>query len=162
MVLIPRNPINQNVLCKHDALSGTAEAGAIVYLSASNLVAKVVASGNVPFGMLGTRVKANAAGLPQNFEFPGEIGTNFARLGDPVLVYHGGLFETTHYDLPAGCAFGAPLYAELGEGKLTAVTSGVALDFGGAPKIVAVAQLALSAGDAAAFKHLPIKLLGLE
>lgn len=163
MVLNPRQPNIQNVLCKHDELSGTAEAGAIVYLSGDNKIAKVTASGNVPFALLGQQVKANAAGLPQNFEFPGEIGSNQARLGDPVLLYHGGQFETTHYHLPAGVVAGAPLYAKTGDAthnsKLVASGVGVALDLAGNPAVVAIAENSLSVDEAAAAKALRVKLL---
>lgn len=158
MVLLPRDPRAQNVTCKHDENSGTAEAGAVVYLSGDSKVAKVATSGNVPYAMLGIQVKANAAGLPQNFEFPGELGTTVQRLGDPVLLYNGGLFDTTHYDL-VSCAAGDPLYAKLGEGKLTNVASGVAAGHDGNPMIVAEAQHALSAGQVAAENHLRVKLV---
>ena len=163
MVLIPRSPSVQNVQCKHDELSGTAEAGAIVYLSGDKKIAKVAASGNVPFGLLGQRVKAYAAGLPQGFRFPGELGTSDCYLGDPVLLFHMGTFETTHYLLPAGVAAGAPLFAKVGDvnnnSKLIAVTSGCALDVNGNPAVVAIAESALSAGDAAANKPLAVKML---
>ena len=163
MVLNPRQPDIQNVQCKHDELSGTAEAGAIVYLSGDSKVAKVTASGHVPFALLGQQVKANAAGLPQNFEFPGEIGSSQARLGDPVLCYHGGQFETTHYHLPAGVTAGAPLYAKIGDAshnsKLVASGVGVALNADSAPAVVAVAENSLSADEAAAAKPLRIKVL---
>lgn len=163
MVLNPRQPNIQNVQCKHDELSGTAEAGAIVYLSGDSKVAKVTASGHKPFAMLGQQVKANAAGLPQNFEFPGEIGASHARLGDPVLCYHGGQFETTHYDLPAGCSAGDALYARIGDAthnsKLVVTATGVALDENGDPAIVAIAESSLSVDEAAAAKSLRVKLL---
>lgn len=162
MVLIPRHPDIENVMCKHDELSGIAEAGAIVYLSGDKKVAKVSASGHNPYGLLGQKVKASAAGLPQNFEFPGEIGTSDARLGDPVLVYHGGLFETSFYNLPAGVAAGAPLFAKTGDSshnsKLVAVASGVALGLDGQPAVVAIAQSTLSVDEATAGKPLAIKL----
>lgn len=157
MVLVPRHVDVENVLCKHDELSGTAEAGAIVKLTAANKVAVVSGSG-APFAMLGQKVKAQAAGLPQNFEFPGEIGTSDARLGDPVLLFHGGVFETTHYNLPSGVAAGAALYAELGDGKLITTTGTAALDLLGAPAICAIAQSALSTAEAAAAKRLVVKL----
>lgn len=162
MVLIPRHPNVQDVLCRHDELSGTAEAGAIVFLSGDQKVAKVAASGNVPHGMLAQRVNAQPAGLPQNFKFPGQLGTCDAQLGDPVLVFHGGIFETTHYSLPAGVAAGAPLFAQAGvpahNSKLVAVSAGCALGHDGSPKIVAVAQNTLSADQAAAGERLVIKL----
>lgn len=158
MVLIPRVPDVQNVLCKHDKDSGTAEAGAIVYLSGDLKVAKVSASGNVPFAMLGQRVKAPLAGLPQNFLFPGEIGASDAAIGDPVLLFHCGIFETNHYDLAAGVTAGDPLYAKLGEGQLTIATTGVALGEDATPKICAIAQGSLSAAEAAAGKKLVVKL----
>lgn len=162
MVLNPRQPNIQDVFCKHDELSGAAEAGAIVYLSGDSKVAIVNASGNVPYAMLGQQVKANAAGLPQNFEFPGEIGGTQARSGDPVLIYFGGQFDTTHYSLPSGVAAGAPLHACVGDvnnnSKLT--NSGVfANGLDGNPMVVAVAEQSLSADEAAAGKSLRIKLL---
>lgn len=166
MVLVPRCPNVEDVMCKHDESSGTAEAGCVMYLSGDKKVAKVAASGNVPFGLLGQRVKAQATGLPQNFEFPGEIGTSDARLGDPVLVFQGGQFETTYYLLPSGVAAGSALYACVAgaahNGKLVdaiLLASGVANDFSGSPKVVAVAENALSSDEAAAAKPLLIKLL---
>ncbi len=165
MVLVPRCPDVQDVMCKHDASSGTAEAGVIVYLSGDKKVAKVAASGNVPFGMLGQRVKAQATGLPQNFEFPGEIGSSDARLGDPVLVYHGGQFDTTQYALPSGVTAGAALYASVAtgnQGKLVdsiLLASGVANGFSGSAQVVAVAESSLTVSEAAAGKSLLIKLL---
>lgn len=163
MALNPRQVVLEDVLNRHKASSGTAEAGAIVYLSSEKEVAKVVASGNIPYGMLGQAVKASPAGLPQNFEFPGQIGNSDARLGDPVLVYHEGQFETTHYSLPAGIAAGASLYcgativAE--QSKLIASGTGAANGANGQPKVVALAQSALTATEAAAGKALLIQLL---
>lgn len=163
MVLNPRQPNVQNVQCTHDELSGTAEAGAIVYLSGDKKVAKVSKASQVPYGMLGQKVKANATGLPQNFEFPGEIGSSDARLGDPVLVFHGGIFETTHYHLPSGVTAGAALYAIAGDvtnnSKLGVVASGSAEGHDGNPAIVAEAQNSLTVAEAAAAKALVIKLL---
>jgi len=165
MVLVPRCPDVQDVMCKHDEVSGTAEAGCIVYLSGDKKVAKVAASGNVPFGMLGQRVKSQATGLPQGYEFPGEIGSNDARLGDPVLVFHGGQFDTTEYALPSGVVAGAALYASVAatiNGKLVdseLLASGVANGFSGSSQVVAVAESALSVAEAAAGKALLIKLL---
>jgi len=161
MTLIPRHPVSQNVLCKHDESSGTAEAGAVVYLSGDNKVARVTASGNVPYAMLFQPVRANLAGLPANFEFPGEIGTSVARAGDPVLLYHKGIFETDHYTLSGGVSAGASLYAladgSVDAGKLCA-SGTVALDAAGNDAIVAVAQESLSAAEAAVGKALKIKL----
>ena len=158
MVLVPRFIDVQNVLCKHDVNSGTAEAGAVVYLTGDSQVAKVVASGNKPFALLGQRVKASAAGLPSNFQFPGEIGSSDARLGDPVLLFQkGGQFDTSHYDLVAGVTAGADLYAEVGEGKLTVATTGVCVDAFG-PVKVATAITSLSAAQAAAGTLLTIAL----
>lgn len=163
MALNPRVVVIEDVLNRQDASSGTAEAGNIVYLSGDKKVAKVVASGNVPFGMLGQAVKAAPAGLPQNFEFPGQIGNSDARLGDPVLVYHMGQFETTQYVLAAGVAAGAKLYCGASvvaeQGKLIASGTGAALGFDGSPLVVAVAQSALSVDEAAAGKALLVQLL---
>jgi len=162
MVLNPRDPQHENVLCRHDELTGTAEAGSVVYLTGDKKVAKVSVSGNVPFGLLGQGVKGQTAGLPTNFEFPGEIGTTDARLGDPVCVYHLGQFDTTHYHLPSGVNAGAQLFARTDDvthaGKLT--NSGtVALNHAGAPAPVAIALSTLSSGEAAEGKSLLIKLL---
>jgi hypothetical protein len=163
MALNPRHVDIEDVLNRHDAGSGTAEAGAIVYLSGDKQVAKVAASGNKPYGMLGQAVKADPAGLPQNFQFPGQIGNSDARLGDPVLVYHSGQFETTHYVLPAGIAAGAPLYCGAAvvaeQSKLIASGTGAALGLDSLPKVVALAQSALSADEAADGKALLIELL---
>jgi len=160
MVLTPRSPGVQNVLCKHDENSGAVEAGAIVYLSGSNKVAPVAASGNVPYGMLAQKVVAQLAGLPANFEFPGEIGASQARLGDPVCLYQSGIFETTHYILPVGCSAGDALYAHFSSGgKLTKVAASGAIGTDGARKVVAIAQNTLTTNEAAAGKNLTVKLL---
>lgn len=158
MTLIPRHIDVENVLNKHDESSGTAEAGAIVYLSDDKKVAKVSSSSHVPFGMLGMKVKSPAAGLPQNFQFPGELGTTESLLGDPVLVYHGGIFESTHLSISGSCSAGDALYASTDAGKLTNVSASGALE-GGSPKICAYAQSDLSATDFAAGKALVIKLV---
>lgn len=154
----PRHNALQNVLCRHDEVSGTAEAGAIVYLSGENKVAKIAASGNVPYAILAQKVKAQAAGLPSNFEFPGELGTSDARLGDPVLLYHSTVAETTHYLLPTGCLAGSALYANLGDGKLTTAVTGVAFGAGSDPIVCAYAQEALTAGEVSAGKALVVKV----
>lgn len=163
MVLIARTPSVENVLCKHDEDSGTAEAGVVVFLSGDDKVAKVAASGNVPFGFLGQQVRAQAAGLPLNFEFPSQQGSNTALIGDPVLVVHGGIYETDQYFLPSGVAAGSALYAKVddvdNDGKLVADAADVALDFDGSAKVVAVAQQDLSADQAAANERLRVKLL---
>jgi len=158
MTLTPRHISDQNTLCRHDVDSGTAEAGAIVRLSGSSKVAKVTTtSGGAPFAMLGQKVKAQAAGLPQNFEFPGEMGTSDARVGDPVLLYFKGTFETTHYAISGTLAAGAPLYASTDAGKLTNVAASGALE-GGSPKVCAIAQSSLSPAQASAAEALTIKL----
>lgn len=163
MVLTPRCPNTENVLCRHDETSGTCEAGAIVYLSGDKKIAKVAASGNVPYGLLGQRVKANAAGLPQGFEFPGEQGASDARLGDPVCLFHGGIFDTDFYHLPAGVTAGAALYARTEESennaKLVTTATGVALGLDGQPAKVAVAMSSLSTAEATAKKPLLVKML---
>ena len=159
MVLKPRHPGTQDVLCRHDEESGTAEAGAIVYLSGDNKVAKVAVSGNVPYAILGQRVKAGATGLPQNFQFPGEIGTADARLGDPVQLFvNGGIFDTNHYILPAGVSAGDALYAQPGEGKLTKVAASGCLGHNGQRLVVAIAQHGLTTDQTAAGASLLIKL----
>lgn len=158
MVLIPRHINVENVLNKHDETSGTAEAGAIVRLSADKKVAKISASGQVPFGMLAYKVKAPAAGLPQNFQFPGEMGATEALLGDPVLVYHGGIFETTHIAISGSAVAGAALYASTDAGKLTNVSASGALE-NGSPKVCAYVQDGLTAPEVAAGKALTIKLV---
>lgn len=163
MVFIPRHPDTQNVLCRHDEASGTAEAGAVVYLSGDSKIAKCAVSGNVPYGFLGQRVKASAAGLPEGFKFPGEIGSSDALLGDPVCVYHSGLFETTHYYLPAGCTAGDRLYAMIGNsthnGKLIAVAASGAFDHDSTRKVVAIAQETLTSTQASAGERLTVKVL---
>jgi hypothetical protein len=158
MVLIPRFIDVQNVLCKHDVNSGTAEAGNVVYLTGDSTVGKIAASGNVPFALLGQRVKQSAAGLPSNFQFPGEIGASDARFGDPVLLFqNGGQFDTDQYDLAAGVAAGAALYAEVG-GLLTSSTVNVCVDAAGNPVKVATAITSLTAAQAAAGTLLTIAL----
>ena len=156
MILQPRVPLTQNVLCRHDESTGVAEQGAVCYLSGDKKVAKITASGQVPFGLLGQRVKGNMAGLPQNFEFPGEIGNSDARLGDPVLVYHGGIFETTYYIVSGSVTAGDPLYGCIvgasDQGKLC---KDVLLAGAGA---VAIALNSLTADETSALKPLLIKL----
>lgn len=165
MVLIPRNPVNQNPLHRHDADSGTAEGGSIVALSAEGKVGKVATSGQTPYGILFQRVKGTTPGLPQNYEFPGEIGASDARLGDPVLVYQeGGTFETDEYVIVgSGVAAGTKLYAraESGadNGKLTDDTSNVAVGDGSTPLAVAMAIDSLTADQVSAGERLFIKLL---
>jgi len=163
MAINPRHVDIEDVLNRHKADSGTAEAGAIVYLSGDKEVAKVAASGNVPFGMLGQAVVAAPAGVPQNFEFPGQQGNSEARLGDPVCVYHCGQFDTTNYQLAAGVAAGAKLYAgaqvTAEQGKLIASGTGAANGVDGLPKVVAIAQSDLSVAEAAAGKALLVQLL---
>lgn len=156
MILQPRVPLTQNVLCRHDESTGVAEQGAVCYLSGDKKVAKITASGQVPFGLLGQRVKGNMAGLPQNFEFPGEIGNSDARLGDPVLVYHGGIFETTYYKISGSISAGASLYGCVvgaeDQGKL--VSNGSLATAG----VVAIALNSLSADETSAQKPLLVKL----
>lgn len=159
MTLIPRHIDIENVLCKHDESTGTAEAGAIVRLSGDQKVAKVTAvSGHVPYGMLGLKVKSPAAGLPQNFQFPGEMGATEALLGDPVLVYHQGIFDTTHIAISGNLSAGAALYASTDGGKLTNVSASGALE-GGSAKICAYAQSAMTSTEFLAGKALRIKLV---
>jgi len=142
MVLIPRNPVNQNPLHKHEANSGTAEAGTIMHLTPSG-VAKITTSGQAPYGILFSRVAAGLAGMPQNFEFPGEIGTSDQRLGDPVLLYQdGGTFETSEYALSgASVSAGTKLYCladgSADAGKLTEDITDAA-DDGGTAVVCAV------------------------
>lgn len=163
MALNPRVVVIEDVLNRHDADSGTAEAGVVVYLSGDKKVAKVTASGNLPFGILGQAVKAAPAGVPQNYEFAGQIGNSDARLGDSVLVFHKGQFETTEYKLAAGVSAGAKLYCgavvTAEQGKLIASGTGAALGLDGQPMVVAVAQSALTAVEAAAGKALLVQVL---
>jgi hypothetical protein len=165
MVLIPRNPVNQNPLHRHDEASGVAEGGSIVALNAEGKVGKVAASGQVPYGILFQRVKGAIPGFPQNYEAPGEIGASDARLGDPVLIYQdGGTFETDNYDLVgAGISAGSLLYARINvpadNGKLTDDTSDVAVDALGNPIAVAIAIDSLTADQASAGERLFIKSL---
>lgn len=164
MVLIPRNPGNQNPLHRHDASSGTAEGGTIVALNSAGEVAKVSASGQTPFGILFQRVKGATPGLPQNYEFPGEIGASDARLGDPVLIYQeGGTFETDNYTITgASLEASTLLYARIGDadnnGKLTDDTSNVA-DDGGSAKAVARVLAPLTSGQIDAGEKLFFQLL---
>jgi hypothetical protein len=102
------------------------------------------------------------AGLPLNFQFPGQIGNSDQRLGDPVVVYHNGQFLTTFYHLPAGVTAGSPLYCgTVGAEQSMLVSSGTgaALGLDGQPKVVALAQATLSATDAANATALLIELL---
>jgi hypothetical protein len=159
MTLVPRFIDVQNVLCKHDVNSPTVEAGAIVYLSGDSEVAVVAASGSKPFAIIAQRVKALAEGLPQNFQFPGEIGASDARPGDPVLLFQkGGLFDTDQYDLAAGVTAGAALYAEVVTGKVTTATVNVCVDALGNPIQVATAINSLTAAQTAAGTFLTIAL----
>lgn len=164
MVFLPRLPVSEDSMRKHEASSGTAEAGSIMYLTASGTVAKVTASGHAPYGILFHRVKAPLPGLPQNFEFPGEIGSADARLGDPVLLYvEGGLFESDHYDYSgsSGLPVGTKLYARVNDsddnGKLTNDTSNVALK-DGSPKVCAEVVEPLTHAECQAKKRVTLKL----
>ena len=166
MVLIPRNPVNQNPLHRHDEDSGTAEGGSIVALNSEGKVAKVSASGQAPYGILFQRVKGVTPGLPQNYEFPGEIGASDARLGDSVLVYQdGGTFETDNYVIVgSGVSAGTTLYARINDaddnGKLTDDTSDVADNGDGSTALaVALAIDTLTADQVTAGEKLFVKLL---
>ena len=167
MIFTPRLPVNENSLHKHEEASGTASAGAIMYLTESGTVAKVSTSGQVPYGILFHNVKAPLPGLPQNFEFPGEIGSADARLGDPVLLYQeGGTFETDYYEYTGatGLAAGDMLYARANgsasDGALTDDTANVATESDGST-IKAVAQVLepLTDDEATAGKALLVRLL---
>lgn len=165
MAFIVRNPEVSDVMTRHDETSGTVDSGAVLYLSGDRKVAKVTASGNVPYGFLGeTSVRAQAPGTPAGFNYPGQMGSTDALLGEPVVVYHGGgTADTTVYVLPAGVSAGAPLYALVGNatnnGKLTAVSASGANGFSGTPLVVAEAISSLSTAQAAAGKKLTIKLM---
>lgn len=172
MVFLPRLPNNEDSLRKHEASSGTAAAGSVVFLTESGTIAKVAASGNVPYGFLFANVDTQIPGLPQNFQFPGELGTADARLGDPVLVYvEGGQFETDHYvyEGSAGINAGDLFYAAVGtagganDGKLVnsdSPTDGtVANGENGAPKAVAKALEPLTDAEATAGKRLLVQHL---
>jgi hypothetical protein len=165
MVFTPRLPVRDNGQHKHEAASGATSAGSVMYLTTSGTVAKVTTSGQVPYGILFHNVKAPLAGLPQNFEFPGEIGSADCRLGDPVLLYQdGGTFETDLYDYSgsSGISAGTLLYARINDGadngKLTNDTLNVA-GASGAAIAVARAQETLTDAEAVAGKRLAFKLL---
>lgn len=165
MVFTPRLPVRDNGQHKHEAASGATSAGSVMYLTASGTVAKVTTSGQVPYGILFHNVKAPLASLPQNYEFPGEIGSADSRLGDPVLIYQdGGTFETDLYDYSgsSGITAGTYLYARIGNsatnGQLTNDTLNVAGSDGSATA-VAVAQETLTDAEASAGKRLAFKLL---
>ena len=170
MTLNPRLPNNENPLQKHEAASGTADGGAVMYLTESGTVAKVTTSGQAPFGILFHNVKSSLAGLPAGYEFPGEIGSADMRLGDPVLVhFEGGIFETDHYrylgssGIPAGTLMYAHINNSDHDGKLVnddGSTVDVADDGDGSTaKAVALVLEGLSDDEADAGKALTIKLL---
>jgi len=170
MVLTPRHPGIGVTTHRHDETTATLEAGSVVYLTAAGKLAKCTAvSGNVPHGISFQRVKAQAPNLPQNFEFPGEIGASDARLGDPILYYQeGGIYETTEYNIlgGAGVAAGQLLYCQVNDsthnGRLVnddGSTADVALDEAGDPKACAKVLEPLSADEVAAGKALAIQLL---
>jgi len=170
MTLTPRLPANQNPLHKHEASSGTAEGGAIVFLTESGTVAKVTTSGQAPYGILFTPVKAPLSGLPQNYEFPTELGSITQRPGDPVDIYQeGGIFETSFYRYigSSGINAGTLMYAHIGDashnGKLVnddGSTVSVADDGDGSTaKAVAEVIEPLSHKEADANKPLAVKLL---
>jgi hypothetical protein len=172
MVLNPRLPVNEDPLHDHDAASGATAGGSIVKLQADGTIAKITTSGQVPYGILFNNVKSPIPGLPQNFLFPGELGSVDAFLGDPVLVYigAGGLFETTHYKYSgsAGIDAGTKLYcltdAAVSDDNSKLVNtptpvSGSVVQEGGSAKVIAVATQPLTDEEASAQKPLAIKML---
>jgi hypothetical protein len=172
MVLNPRLPVNEDPLHDHDAASGATAGGSIVKLQADGTIAKITSSGQVPYGILFNNVKSPIPGLPQNFLFPGELGSVDAFLGDPVLVYvgAGGLFETTHYSYEgsSGIDAGAKLYClsntsgNVNDGKLVnsaTPASGVVVQEAGAAKVIAIATQPLTDAEASVRKPLAIKML---
>jgi len=169
MALIPRHPGIQNTMLVHDEASGAMEPGAIVYLTAEGKAAKCVAvSGNVPYAISFQRVKAQSANLPQNYEFPGEIGASDARLGDPILLYQeGGIYHTENYNIigGAGVAAGTVLYCQVNDtannGKLInddGSSQDVAVNVAGVPVPCAIVQEPLTAEQVAAGQALLIQL----
>lgn len=171
MILIPRHPVNQDPLRDHDASSGTMEGGTLVKITAEGEIARVTSSGDIAHGLLFNRVTTSIPNMPQNFQFPGELGSADARLGDPVLVYvgAGGMFETDQYSYEgsSGISAGTYLYcltdtSSEDDGKLvnTATpSSGAVLQEGGSAKPVAVVAYPLSDAEASAGELLSVRTL---
>lgn len=171
MVFIPRDPVNQNQFLVHDTSQGdgTESAGAVVYLSGSNLVAVVSGTTSLPYGFLMQNVKAESSAHPTGFRLPGDLGSSDAFSGDPVAVAHGGIYETTHYNTAAtytaGGKLGVLTLAAGGGGRVTPLATN-SIGFGAingvddeSTDVVAVAQNSLTAAQVAAGEKLRIKLL---
>ena len=120
MVFIPRHPVIQNQFLVHDsAVSTTATAGCVVYLSGSEKVACVTGTNTTPYGFLLQNVKAESAAHPTGFRLPGDLGSSDAFTGDPVGVAHLGVYDTTNYASAAlPIAAGSDLYST-SAGQLT-------------------------------------------
>jgi len=164
MIFLPRHPVGQDVMNRHDETSGTAEAGVVVALVGDKKVAKITSSGQLPYGLLGQPVVAPIAGLPQGYQFPGQIGSAEAKLGDPVQIFHGGIFETTQYAISGAVDAGTILYAKTDDaasnGKLCKLADApVALGIDGAAMPVAQVINALAAEETAAGAALLVKAL---
>ena len=165
MVFIPRDPVNQNQFCVHDSSTGvtTATAGAVVYLSGSQLVNVVSGTNTFPYGFLMQNVKAESSAHPTGYRLPGDLGSSDAFTGDPVGIAHLGLYDTTYYDSTVTYTAGDLLGVD-GDGAVTTLDGGNAIDFAaknGANEvmhtIVAVAQNTLA--DSTVGASLRIKLL---
>ena len=171
MVFIPRDPVSQNQFLVHDTTQGdgTETAGCVVWLSASNKIACVSGTTDLPYGFLMQNVKAESSAHPTGFRLPGDLGSSDAVTGDPVAVAHLGLYETTHYDTTATYAAGDKLgvQATAGNGRVTPLDSGsAAIAFDAingvddeSTDVVAIAQNSLNATQVAAGDKLRIKLL---
>ena len=173
MTVNARHLVGQTVFHSHKAESGVVDGGSIMKLNEDGTVQKVTASGEVPYGLLGQNVVTTLPGMPEGYEFPGEIGLAEQRLGEPVLVYQdGGVFEVDKYQYVSatsgGMAAGDLLYAQVGgtayDGLLVNTStppSGAVADNGDGSTAVPVAMVVtpLAHDDAVASKPVRLKLL---
>lgn len=163
MTFVPRHPVLQESQLQHDPSKGTLAQGCVLYLSGDGLVACVTESGHEPMGFAMQNIVAENASTPKGHQYPGELGSSDALIGDPLAVaMGGGTFETTAYvdvsgPITAGEALYAAVAASADNGKLTNSTSSVALS-GGSPKKCATALVSLTADEVAANKPLLVKL----
>ena len=167
MVFIPRDPVVQNQFLVHDTSQGlgTETAGCVVHLSASNKIACVSGTTDLPYGFLMQNVKAESSAHPTGFRLPGDLGSSDAFTGDPVAVAHLGLYETTFYDTTTTFTASDKLGVTTA-GRVTPLDSGNSIGFAAingiddeSTDVVAVAQNALNATQVAAGDKLRIKLL---
>lgn len=156
MVFIPRHPVVENQFLRHDSDKGmTATAGAVVSLSASEMVEVVSGTNTAPYGFLMQNVKTESSAHPTGFRLPGDLGSSDAFTGDPVGVAHLGIYDTTHYDTNGVTYTAGGDLTVAAEGKLTPSGSGNEVN----STVVAKAQNSLDASAVAAGRSLRVKIL---